>query len=90
MHPPRKIDVKYLHQLISAFRIVASPHGREEGRYVNIRANDGVQHPLETQVRNALEAGGERVDAGDADGAGGGHALAGEETEEGGFASAVC
>lgn len=51
--------------------------------------DDGIQHPFETEIRDALEAAREGVDAGNAQRVGGSKALAGQEAKERGFAGPI-
>lgn len=89
MHAPPQVDVEDVHELGAAVGEGAAADAVEQGGHVDVGAHDGVEDPFETQVGDALEAGGEGVDAGDGDGVGGGEAFAAQEAEERGFAGAV-
>jgi hypothetical protein len=89
VHAPAQVDIKDAYELVAALRVVVAADGGQQRGHVDICAHDRVEHPFETEVGYAFEAHLEGVDACDGDGAGGGHALAGEEAEERRFSCAV-
>lgn len=89
MEAPGQVDVEDLDELVAAGVVVVAADGGEERGDGDVAADDGVEDPFGAEVGDAFEGGGEGVDVGDFDRGAGGHALAGEEAEEGGFAGAV-
>jgi hypothetical protein len=89
MHAPAQVDVEDLDEVVAALRVVVAADRGQQRRHVDVGAHNGVEHPLEPEVRHTLEAHLERVDAGDGDGARRRHALAGEEAEERRFTGAI-
>lgn len=89
VHPPSRIDVEDVHELVAARGVVVAADGGEEGGHVDVGAHNRVEHPFQAEVGHTLKAVFEGVDAGDGDGGSGGKALAGEEAEERCFAGTV-
>ncbi|KUI62595.1 hypothetical protein VP1G_11410 [Cytospora mali] len=88
-HAPAGIDVQHVDQLVPAVRVGVAADGAQQLHDADVRPHDGVEHPLEAEVRDALEAVLERVRARDGDGARGRQPLACQEAQERGLARAV-
>jgi hypothetical protein len=89
VHAPAQVDVEDLDEVVAALAVVVAADRGQQRRHVDVGAHDGVEHPLQPEVRHALEAHLERVDARDGHGARGRHALAGEQAEERRLAGAI-
>jgi len=82
VHAPICVDVEDVDEFVATLRVVVTADGGEEGWDGNVGADDRIQDPFYAEIGDAFEGVGERVQAGDCDGVGGGHAFAREETEE--------
>lgn len=89
VHAPARVNVQEGDELVAPRGEGVAANGGEQRGDVDVGAHDGVEDPFGAEVRDAFEARGEGVDAGDKDGAAGAEALAGEQAEEGGLAGAV-
>ncbi len=89
MHAPSQINVQCPHKLIATVRVVVSTHRRQKRRDIDVGTHDRIEHPFEAEVRDALEAVFEGIDAGNGDCACRGETLAGKQAKEGRFAGAV-
>jgi hypothetical protein len=87
---PAQVDVEDVYEFVAALRVVVAADGFEQFGHGDVAAHDRVQDPFEAQVGYSFEAGGEGVPAADVDRAGGRHAFAAQEAEEGCFARAIC
>jgi hypothetical protein len=86
---PAQVDVENFDQLVAALRVVVAADGLQQLRHGNVGADDWVQHPFQSKIGDAFEAGGERIAAADVDCAGRCHALTAQEAEQGCLASAI-
>jgi hypothetical protein len=69
VHAPAQVDVEDLDEVVAALAVVVAADRGQQRRHVDVGAHDGVEHPLQAEVRHALEAHLERVDARDGHGA---------------------
>lgn len=88
-HAPARVDVEHADQLVAAGRVRVATDAAQQLDDANVGPHDGIEHPLQPQVRHALEAVLEGVQLGHGDGARGRKALAREQAQEGGLARAV-
>lgn len=89
VHAPGGVDVEQGDELVAALGEGVAADGAQQLRDADVAADNGVEHPLEAEVGDALEGVLEGVDAADGDGVGGREPLAGEEAEERRLARAV-
>lgn len=89
MHAPVGVDIKHLHELISALRVCISTNRGKQIVYTNVVANNGVQNPLQTKICHTLETLLEGIYSADRDGIAGSQTLAGKQTKQGSLSGSI-
>lgn len=82
VHAPGDVDVQDADELVAARRVRVPADGAQELGDADVGAHDRVQHPLEPEVRDALEPVLERVHPRHADGAAGRQPLARQQPQQ--------
>ena len=70
MHSPAEINVQDTDELVAPLGKCVTADGRQEGGYIDVGSDDGVENPFHAKVCNALQSLFEWVKTGDCDGTG--------------------